>query len=483
MKKTTALLLLLFAFTASAQKETTNWNFGNYACLKFTGNNISTQNISSLSSEEACATMSDTNGNLLFYTNGATVWNKNLFVTPNGNNLTGTSTTSQMLIIPNPNNQNLYYIFYADGFGGPKGLRYSEFDITLDNGLGDIITSTKNTLLYVNASEKLAAIKHCSGKSIWLLSMDFSTNQFVAHLITKSGILPPKKSPSGLIDGWCCNNLKFSPNGNLLAYTESLPTGGSSDALLYSFDTRSGFTNFITNLPIDSIEGEFQYGLSFSPNSELLYISSLRYRNTSGNKCEVYQYNLTSTNIASSKKTIFSKLSVQNGNQVYFGSIQNAPNGKMYIAKMSSYGNASDTLAAINNPDSAGAKCNFEYNALYLNGRSSMLGLPNFMESYFNPTKNLPDTCNYVSIDENKSFAEFELFPNPSSGAFNLNFYSQQNWIDIKLYNISRSTLITRKFNHLKQVHLQFTELPVGLYFLEITTPHFQETVKLHIQY
>jgi len=483
MKKSISFLLFLTAFTVFSQNETSNWNFGNFASVKFSGNNISMQNVSALYSEEACATMSDTNGNILFYTNGTKVWNKNLFVTPNGNYLTGKSTTSQVLIIPNPKSQNLYYIFYVDGFGGPDGLRYSEFDITLDNGLGDIILTTKNTLLYTSASEKLAAIKHCSGESIWLLSMDYSTDQFVAHLITQSGIHLPKKSQSGVINGWCCNNLKFSPNGNLLAYTESLPSGGSSDALLYSFDTRYGFTNFIAKLPVDSLEGEFQYGVSFSPNSQLLYISTLLYRNTLGNKCEVYQYDISSNNIAFSKKTIFSKTSIQNGEQVYFGSLQNALNGKMYVAKMSPNGKASDTLAAINNPDSLGAKCNFEYNALYLNGRSSLLGLPNFIESYFNPTSNMPDTCTYVGIDEKQTFAKFKVFPNPSSGVFKIDFFSEQNFIGIKLYDISRSTVIIRKFKHLKQVPFQFTELPSGLYFLEITTPHYQETVKIHLQH
>ncbi len=479
MRKPTFLLLLFFASTAFAQNEANNWYFGNYASVQFSGNSVSTLNVGALLSEEACASISDTNGNILFYTNGAKVWNKNLFVTPNGNNLTGTSTTSQILIIPNLLNHNLYYIFYADGFGGPNGLRYSEFDATLDNGLGDILPSTKNTLLYTNASEKLAAIQHCNGESVWLLSMDYSTNEFVAHLITKSGIQAPARTQSGQINGWCCNSLKFSPQGGLLAYTETLPAGGSSDAMLYRFNTGNGSTALLTHLPVDSVEGEIQYGISFSPNSKKLYISSLLYRSSSGNKSVIYQYDLNSNDIALSKKTIYSRLSNLSGNQVLFGSIQNAPNGKIYIAKLSPIGKSSDTLAAINNPDSLGAKCNFEYNALYLSGRSSMLGLPNYIESYFNPKNNLPDLCSSVDIKENQPIAQFKVFPNPSSGMVHIDFFSQQNSINIKLYDASRSTVISRKFKNSKQVQLYYSELSSGLYFLEITTPQFQKTVKL----
>ena len=62
------------------------------------------------------ATMSDTAGNLLFYTNGIQVWNKNHQIMPNGNFLINSYSPvapTQILAVPKPGSSNLYYIFYT----------------------------------------------------------------------------------------------------------------------------------------------------------------------------------------------------------------------------------------------------------------------------------------------------------------------------------------------------------------------------------
>ena len=64
---------------------------------------------------EGCASISDPQGALLFYTDGSRVWDKNHTVMPNGTGLYGDdSSTSSGLIVPSPNNSNIYYIFTVD---------------------------------------------------------------------------------------------------------------------------------------------------------------------------------------------------------------------------------------------------------------------------------------------------------------------------------------------------------------------------------
>ena len=69
---------------ASAQGESNIWYFGNGAGLDFNSGGPVALNNGSLFTTEGCATMSDKAGNLLFYTNGVTVWNAQHGVMSNG---------------------------------------------------------------------------------------------------------------------------------------------------------------------------------------------------------------------------------------------------------------------------------------------------------------------------------------------------------------------------------------------------------------
>jgi urease alpha subunit len=95
-----------------AQKEANIWYFGANAGLDFNSGTPVALLDGALDTIEGCATISDTDGNLLFYTDGITVFNKNHTIMLNGMGLNGdTSTTQSALIVPKPNDENTYYIF------------------------------------------------------------------------------------------------------------------------------------------------------------------------------------------------------------------------------------------------------------------------------------------------------------------------------------------------------------------------------------
>ena len=78
---------------------------------------------SAMNAFEGCATISDTAGNLLFYTNGNMVWNKNHNTMPSGNSLNGDGAATQTaIIVPAPQNLNKYYIFTVDTNGDRKSV-------------------------------------------------------------------------------------------------------------------------------------------------------------------------------------------------------------------------------------------------------------------------------------------------------------------------------------------------------------------------
>jgi hypothetical protein len=157
-KKFLLFIAILVATTSFAQKEAAIWYFGEKAGLDFnSGSPVSITN-GKIITNEGCASISDKNGNILFYTDGSIVYNKSHLAMPNGNGLLGhKSSTQSAIIVPKPNNPYVYYIFTVDqplpdnvddnllNDEDPpnNGLNYSEVDLRLDNGLGDIPTNKK----------------------------------------------------------------------------------------------------------------------------------------------------------------------------------------------------------------------------------------------------------------------------------------------------------------------------------------------------
>jgi hypothetical protein len=140
MKRLLLLLLLHLALQGFSQdyKRTYNWYFGAKAGLTFSDFNFSVSTNGAMDSEQGSSTISDTNGTLLFYTNGETVWNKNHQIMQNGKGLLGDqSSTQSSVVVPIPGNDSLYYIFTAEG-GYIFGLQASLVNINAQGGLGEV---------------------------------------------------------------------------------------------------------------------------------------------------------------------------------------------------------------------------------------------------------------------------------------------------------------------------------------------------------
>jgi len=182
------IFFLIINSLVYAQKEANIWYFGQYAGLDFnSGEPIALTN-SAMSQYEGCATISDSYGNLLFYTDGMTVWNKQHQVMPNGTGLMGhPSSTQSGVIVPKPGSNNIYYIFTVPAEIGNSGLRYSVVDLSLNGGLGDV-TSDKNIYITGPTEEKITAVKHNNNFDIWVITHNWDSDEFLAYLVTSDGI-------------------------------------------------------------------------------------------------------------------------------------------------------------------------------------------------------------------------------------------------------------------------------------------------------
>jgi gliding motility-associated-like protein len=373
MKKTFIISFLFCLNLIFSQGEANIWYFGMYAGLDFSSGSPVVLNDGQLYTFEGCAVMSTSSGQLLFYTDGITVFNRNHQVMPNGSGLLGDSSSTQAaLIVPNPSNPNIYYIFTTDFEGFPNGLNYSVVDMTLDGGLGGV-TSQKNILLKTPVCEKLTAVKNAATNEYWVVSHGFGNNEFYSYKVTAAGVMTtPIISSVGTVvnttdSTYAIGYLKFSPDASKIVCVNRFLS-----VELLDFDTATGQ---ISNPNLLFSNFRIDYGAEFSPSGELLYITS---------KYGVYQYDLTATDIVGSELAIYENPIIEYQN----GGLQLGVDGKIYCA------NYNQTfISTIHNPNVLGLGCNFQYNAINLGAGRSTNGLPQFIQSYFNVGFNVANTC------------------------------------------------------------------------------------------
>ncbi len=360
-------IVLLLSNVGFAQNEANIWYFGRNAGLDFNSGSPITLLDGALDTDEGCATISDSSGNLLFYTDGVTVWNKNHNIMLNGTGLNGhASSTHSALIVPKPDNANIYYIFTVDFQVRSNGLQFSEVDMTLDGGLGGI-TANKNVLLHTPTTEKITAVKSNITNEFWVVSHKWNSNEFISYKITNTGIeTTPVISPVGtyigdMVDGRYIGQIKISPDGTKLAVARAQPL---SEVQLFDFDIATGVvSNPITLIDLANVK---VYGIEFSPNSKVLY-ASITFN-------AVFQFNLEA---GSSTDIINSITEISQGINPY-GALQLATDGKIYVAKDDQF-----YLDVIDNPNVVGLGCNYQFEHLSLSGRLSGSGLPPFIQSFF----------------------------------------------------------------------------------------------------
>ncbi len=353
------LFIALLGTAAFAQGQTNRWYFGNKAGLDFSSGDPVVVFDGQLNAVEGCTSIADAQGNLLFYTNGITVWNKLHIPMANGTGLFGDfSSTQAAVIVQKPGSANLYYVFTTSPFETDGGLRYSIVDMAANNGNGQV--TSKNILLHESTCEKISVIRHANGQDLWVVAHLWNSDAFYALQITPSGISPTQvTSHAGSIvtaDADHANAIgymKVSADGSKIVACHTF----MNKAELFDFDAMTGTVSNARELCNDASV----YGAEFSPDNTVLYLSTVEQR-------KIFQFDLAATDIVGSKLLIGTLPQSP-------GALQLAPNGKIYIAMAET-----DKLSVINNPDKPG-NCNLTINSINLEGRMCLLGLPSFNQS------------------------------------------------------------------------------------------------------
>ncbi|WP_417196225.1 T9SS type B sorting domain-containing protein [Bizionia sp.] len=390
MNKILCYTFLLCFVGVFSQQQASNWYFGENAGIQFAEDGtITALDDGQLNTVEGCSSISDGDGNLLFYTDGTFVYNRNHLVMSNGGDLSGhESSTQSAIVVPKPDDENIYYIFTVGSNQTLTGLKYSVVDMTLDSGRGAV--TLKDEPLLSQCAEKIAAVlKDCQTGAIWVIT--FSNLQgafnnpatadldtFHAFEITDAGVnttaVTSTFSPMNLGDAR--GYLKLSPDGTKVALANV------DDGLyLFDFDVTMGTMSNSEIIPISGNNNQ-PYGAEFSPNSQILYVTASNDffgggdNNPNAHQSKLIQFDLTAADISDSA------LVLDNRN-AYRSALQLGPDGKIYRSMAATYTQGLSFLSVINNPNMVGTDANYQHNAVSLGTNNSTQGLPPFIASFF----------------------------------------------------------------------------------------------------
>ena len=320
--------------------------------------------------------LSDESGNLIMVSNGCwiadatgdTMLNGGGLL-PNGFSSTWCSAYSGIpyphtsVFLPHPSDSNLVYLIHQSGTSASNynssGLYYTLIDKSLNLGLGGVVAGQKNQLVFAsNLNPGMAVCKHANGRDWWIAVLKLNSDSVFVTLLSPSGFSPPTKHSFGftLNSNYSVGQLNFSPDGSKFAYTSYTGPWGAVNyyTFLADFDRCTG--SFSNAQQISFSDPGPGLGLSFSPDSKKLYVSSYR---------KIVQLNLDTSNIVASLDTV----AVNDGYyspyppfQADFWVMTLAANGKIYISS----GSSVIDLHYINYPDSDGMACDVQKHALRL---------------------------------------------------------------------------------------------------------------------
>jgi hypothetical protein len=294
-----------------------------------------------------------------------------------------------------------------------------------------------------------------------------NSNTYYEFLLTPSGISAPIIQNIGTARTNWVGMANFSPDGTRYAtfHAEYTAIGGLD---IYDFDRCSGILSNSIHIPIPQ-STSYSGGMAFSADSRFLYLANID---------SVYQFDITSANIAASKIVVAAWDSFYSPNPPFstrFDVMQLAPDGKIYITT----GNSTFHIHVINNPDSLGLACDLaqhliQFQYWYCNG------IPNHPNYFLGCDTTGGCFCLVGENEIKNNLISARASPNPNNGIFTLQFNVQKISGELKVYDVIGKEVLkdyVAPWSQFKRVDI--SSLPRGIYLCRMKWSNGEASVKV----
>ncbi|HEX5625575.1 MAG TPA: T9SS type A sorting domain-containing protein [Saprospiraceae bacterium] len=422
------------------------------------------------------------NNKLLLYSNGIHVYNNNLEIMENGNDInpgelqknyydSGYPAVNAIFSLFSPGNESKHidlihmqaefnYGIYKECNG--SFLYHTKIDLTSNNGLGKVIF--KNKIIGRGPFKKggMAACRHANGRD-WWFAVNRCSDSLAVYLLDQNG---PKFHHYDSIIRHFSNapsQAVFSPDGRYFALHSNTQT--ESEIHLFDFDRCTGrFSNHrlwnyidLPHLPTA--------GVAFSPNSRFMYIISRE---------KIHQYNLEAADIRASDQVV----AEYDGHldpfaPTVFFMAQLAPDGKIYINGRGSL----HSLTVINQPDLPGILCDVRQHAVPLFFQNDF-SMPYFPCFTLGPETGSVCDSLIVSNEDLAEALQVQLYPVPASDQLHLDCPSgdieRVDMIDLN------GTIVKHFFGNTRELDIR--DIRQGVYLLRCYGSKSNAVLKVVIQ-
>lgn len=483
------IFLLISTISLSAQKHDYNWLFGYDYNLDEVGVEGSLLNfnehpveISSHAREmdigHTQASISDADGNLLFYTNGCFIADANHERMPNGDKLNPgrvydiqckedesgfyTAGNQSAVILPLPQNSNLYYLIhghliYDDNHPDVivlDALYYTIIDMDLNEGKGSVVEKNQTFFEDTLATHSMNVIKHANGEDWWIHIKRHRSNVYHSILLTSSGFSQPITQEIGIIlTPVGARETKFTPNG------EKLIVHDINEGLnLYDFDRATGLLSNFQHIEIE--DDAFWGGLAISPNSRFIYALSETW---------LYQFDLEAEDIAASRVLVAVIDGFADPFPMNFYQGELAPDCRIYLSTTSS----ATRFHIINQPDEKGLACDVQQHELAL-PYPYFGSLPHFPNYRLGALGEEVAPCDWVSPVRELSSAQTQValvvYPNPVLSELSVEFrLPERRKGEWTLWDARGQQVLSWAFDaKTAQRDFLLAHLPQGMYFYRL---------------
>ena len=378
----------------TAQMEDSNWIFSFHTqpppggipgtSVHFAPEPIFKTDTFNVSARGSCANIADEHGEMLFFTNGINIYNRDGSIMTNGNYInpgkindeyakSGYPVSQGALFLASPGDTSSYHLFHI-GVGdtdhyGATGLKFYSSIVRKNGSGGSFYVSEKNQVILSDTLGVcyITATRHANGRDWWLIIPRIASNQYRVYLFDPSGISLKNIQVIGPVTDWrdWSGQSVISPDGSKYIRYDQF-----NQLNLFDFDRCTGLLSNPIHLahPFASPDSAVAGGVSVSPNSRYLYLTATTW---------VYQYDLQATDIASSRILVgeYDGTLLPLPTTFYRGQL--APDGKIYITAT----NGNRSMHVINHPNLPGPACGFQNNAVIVDNYifwGSMPYFPNY---------------------------------------------------------------------------------------------------------
>lgn len=380
----------------------------------------------------AIESISDKEGNLLFFTDGLHVFNRKYELMQGGNEvvkirfLTTLAVGSSLLILPHPYKESIYDIFYLNPlFLDPKptdkgdiSMNRVRIDMKADSGFGAVVQKDVDLLLF-NHKDKVkdnhfSVLKHTNNKDYWICVLN---KDAVNAYFYDGDSLSENPNVSLLPDYFIDSPISFYR----LSLSNYLFVRGKHEQYgLIKFDTKTGMldTNTLfnfSNIPTIKDVGYLDINeVKLSPDKSMLYILFFAVDSTLNDLTDILlRLDLSSgdTNLIYKSMKVLNR-NLGNGLSLGAAGLNYGLDSKMYISMVNMTKHGIEFSYVIQNPNSKDpeiSKLNFAL-ATHVLGSSGSL------------TRTSPISKFYISNSCLKESIQFTLAADKDADSFYWNF-------------------------------------------------------------